>query len=282
MAHAITVGSEEHEELFCRFFTDTHLDYDPERIDWPELDEATLARLRALPFWNEAVSTEHDVARKVQALVPHESDPVLRDAIALQGFEEGRHAKLIRALTSHYQLPADPPAEAPLPADIEWAFIRTGYGECFDSFFAFGLIQIAKDSGFFPEPLIKLFEPIVQEEARHILFFVNWIAYRRAQQTLPHRPLDWSRCAMAMALQVWARVQTARGAATDDFMLKGHESISMDISPRGFLQLCLRENDRRLSPYDPRLLRPRFVPTVARTALVALSLPAKLTGKSDG
>ena len=32
----------------------------------------------------------------------------------------------------------------------------------------------------------------------------------------------------------------------------------------------MRENEKRLAPYDPRLLRPRFVPTVARAALAAL------------
>jgi hypothetical protein len=265
MPQRFTIGSEEHKERFCRFFTETHARYDPATIAWPDLDESTLTRLRALPFWDEAVSTEHDVARKVQALAPLEPDPMLRDAIALQGYEEARHAALVRTMTSHYELSAAPPKEPPLPANIEWAFIRTGYGECFDSFFAFGLIAMAKESGFFPAALIELFEPIVQEEARHILFFVNWIAYRRARQIVPERAVDWSRCAMAMALQVWARVQTARGASTDDFMLKSHESIEVNITPRRFLELCLRENDRRLSPYDPSLLRPRFVPTVAKT-----------------
>lgn len=270
MARALRIGSDEHKEAFCRSFLDTHTVYDPATMQWPELDEQTLARLRALPFWDEAVSTERDVARKVQALAPREADPLIREAIALQGYEEGRHATLVRTMTSHYAFPIKAPVDDPLPSNIDWAFVRTGYGECFDSFFAFGLIQIAKESGFFPPSLIALFEPIVQEEARHILFFVNWIAYRRAHQGLAQRPLDWARCAFALVLQVWARVQTARGAATDDFMLKGHESISVDIRPRSFLELCLSENERRLRPYDPRLLRPRFVPTIARTALKVL------------
>ncbi len=120
-----------------------------------------------------------------------------------------------------------------------------------------------------------MFEPVVQEEGRHILFFVTWIAYCRARQTLPQRVVHTGRCALAMTLQVWTRVKTAVAAVRggdggpdndedDDFMLGVKDSLEVVSSPRQFLQVCLRENDRRLAPYDPRLLRPTFVPKIAR------------------
>ena len=46
--------------------------------------------------------------------------------------------------------------------------------------------------------------------------------------------------------------------------MRGHESIDASISPRGFLDLCLRENSVRLGRYDSRLLRPVLVPAIAR------------------
>ena len=45
---------------------------------------------------------------------------------------------------------------------------------------------------------------------------------------------------------------------------KGHESMDIEISPRGFMDLCVAENDRRLAGYDSRLLRPRLVPGLVR------------------
>jgi hypothetical protein len=33
------------------------------------------------------------------------------------------------------------------------------------------------------------------------------------------------------------------------------------------IELCLKENDNRMSGYDPRLLRPTVVPALARFAL---------------
>jgi len=266
MPAKIKIGSQEHLELFCRSFIDTHDPYDIEKIEWPELDRDTHGRLAALPFWNEAVSTEGNVALKVQALVPLISDPLLREAIALQGFEEGRHSALLGKMTSHYGIEVPPFVRDPL-SDAEWDFIRTGYGECFDSFFAFGLFSLAGESGFFPPALLRLFEPIIQEEARHILFFVNWIAYRRVRHPLFQRPHDLWQTTLALALQVWARIQTARGAQTDDFLLQSTESVKLDITFRGFLERCLQENDRRLRLYDQRLLRPRLVPGIAGAIL---------------
>ena len=271
----IAIGSEEHKELFCRTFMQTHDPYDPAAIDWPAVDDATLARLRKMPFWHEAISTEADVARKVQALAPQERDPLLRQAIELNGYEEGRHSALLEHMLTHYDIPRPPTRAEPLSGNALWDFMRVGYGECFDSFFAFGLYRLAGDSGFFPLALLHTVEPIVREEARHILFFVNWVAYCRAHERGIGKLSHMARCAAAMTAQVWGRVKTAIAAARgggdggasedNDFMLGVKDSLDVVSSPRQFLTVCLRENEARMAPYDPRLLRPTFVPRLART-----------------
>lgn len=264
MARSIVVGSQEHKELFCHFFTATHLTFDPARMEWPVLDQESLARLRGLPMWTEAIETERMATCTIQAWVPYESDPLIRDAVALQGQEEARHAALIQALTTQYGMPVPAPKTLPPPANPEWAFRRLGYSECFDAFFTFALFAIARDSGFFSKALVEAFEPVMQEEARHILFFVNWEAYRQAQQPAWQRPMALWRGTLGRTMQVWHRLQgalQARGA--QDFTMKGHQAIRMDITPRAFLELCLAENAQRLERYDARLLRPRLVPSIA-------------------
>src|SRR5215510_6057965 len=197
----LAVGSEAHKELFCREFIATHLAYDVDTLLWPVLDTASLARLQALPFWREAVSTERATAAKVQAQAYLESDPLLREAVALQGYEEERHSTLLESLLAHYDIHVALQPPPPLSLDVEWAFLRTEYGECFDSFFAFGLFAIAKDSGFFPAELVEMFDPIMQEEARHILFFVNWLAYRRVHLPWWRKPVHLGRCLLGMTVQ---------------------------------------------------------------------------------
>jgi hypothetical protein len=65
---------------------DTHDLYDPDRIARPTLDEGTLARLMALPFWDDAVTTEDGATRDLNALAGAETDPLVRQAVEMQAF----------------------------------------------------------------------------------------------------------------------------------------------------------------------------------------------------
>src|SRR5690348_6529267 len=271
-SETLAVGSAEHRHLLGQFFLNTHVEYVPEQMPWPPLAEEELARLRALPFWQEAVSTENVTSNTVAAAAVLEADPLVRKAIALQGFEEMRHARLLLALTTHYRIPVEEPPRF-TPRSLESDFLFAGFGECFDSFFAFGLFALARESGFFPPALVKVFEPVLQEEARHILFFVNWVKYRRSQLPWWRRPAFRLRCAWIILKQVASRVKTARSmgkpqsveaAPSENFTLTAHQDLGTEVTLHRLLQLCLTENERRMAEYDARLRRPRLVPGIAR------------------
>ncbi|MGB6738996.1 MAG: hypothetical protein WBE59_00935, partial [Candidatus Cybelea sp.] len=40
-----------------------------------------------------------------------------------------------------------------------------------------------------------------------------------------------------------------------------------NLTPASFLRACIEENDRYMSAFDPRLLRPRMIPLLGRLAL---------------
>jgi hypothetical protein len=289
MSNGLILGSEEHKNLLCRTFIDTHDPFKPAEIRWPDLDAGGLERLKAMPVWNEATRTEAATAVKVQSLGDTEKDPLLAEAISLQGYEEGRHAEVLMLLTKHYGIPVAPFPPAEVPKDPTRAFLRTGYGECLDSFFAFGLFRLGVRAELFPKALTDVFELIMQEEARHILFIVNWAAYLRARRPAALRPafdawrawnitaqaLDRLKGALAMAGGDGKKAEgkpdaaTGRDASQVGFTLKSH-SIFGDFSLRAFLETCLEENDMRLARYDPRLLRPMLVPSVVKTLVRVL------------
>jgi len=266
---ALNLGSAEHKALFCREFVDTFTEYEVRDLQWPVLTKDDLHRLRALPFWGEAVSSERTASARVRAMADVERDPELREAIALQGYEEGRHAALLETMLAHYGIPV-PDGAGERPRDAEWGFLRMGYGECFDSFFAFGLFRLAADSGIFPAPLVARFDGVMQEEARHILFFTNWVAYRRLHLPFHRKARFLVRRGLGISLQALGRVKTAlqlRDADEgDDFTMQVPDTIG-EVTLRTLADTCLRENDRRLAGYDARLLRPRLVPRLVRQAL---------------
>jgi len=263
----INIGSEEHKQLFCQMFLDTFDPYKPAVIDWPKLDDDALARLTSLPFWHLAVTTEGYAAAHMNAVAEDSEDQLIKEAIALNAFEEQRHKHVLEHMIRFYGIEIGEEPQYPCPKNTEWAYLRTGYGECFDSFFAFGLFKLAKDSGFFPMELVEVFEPIIQEEARHIMYFVNWQAYMRVQKPLLPSLRFTAQSFYAVMQRAFNRLQMARGGDNKSSMtIDGRKDLNIKITPRGFMETCLQENERRMSGYDQRLLRPQFVPRLVQAA----------------
>ena len=101
------------------------------------------------------------------------------------------------------------------PRDTEWEYLVTGFSECIDSFFAFGLFELAKRSSFFSPELVDTFEPIIQEECRHILLFANWIAWRRGTMPWYRRPWFELRVGAVWVFLAGERIGLARGVDSD-------------------------------------------------------------------
>jgi hypothetical protein len=270
----VPLGSDAHKTLFCRTMLDTHDPYRPALIDWPVIDEETRQRIVSLPIWDIAVATEGRAGMNVKTYGQQIHDPLLRDAIDMNAYEESRHKIVLADMVTFYGIELQPEEEYKRPRDPEFAFMRTGFSECIDSFFGFGLFKIAKDTGFFPEELVETFEPVMREEGRHILFFVNWVAWHRRTMPLWRRPwFELKVWAVWIAL-IWERIDMAKGMGDDNtkaqennFTLNGSKELGVEIEFPELAAICLAENDRRLSVYDQRLIRPKFVPGAIRLVL---------------
>ena len=271
----LKIGSEEHKRVFCRMLLDTHDPYRPAVIPWPKLEEDAFNRLTGLPIWNIAVQIEGRASIAVRTYGESIADPLLREAVLMDGSEEARHKEVLSKMVAYYGIVLDPEPPYPAPADAEWAFMTTGYAECIDSFFAFGLFDVARRSGFFPEALVETFEPVIQEEARHILFFVNWLAWQRRQLSWPRRIWFNLRCVACFLGRIKGRMETARavkgtkGDKVNDknFTATTSKALAVNMKVPDLMRLCLSENDRRMAKYDPRLLRPVLVPSLVKLAL---------------
>ncbi|MCG5074218.1 ferritin-like domain-containing protein [Paraburkholderia tagetis] len=269
----IRMGSDEHRKMFCRMLLDTHDPYRPAVLDWPKLEPDALRRLTSLPIWDIAVQTEGRASIRVKTYAATLADPLLRTAIDMDGEEEARHKVVLSHLVEAYGIALAPEPTYPSPKDPEWAWMFTGYSECIDSFFAFGLFRSAQRSGFFPAELVETFEPVIQEEARHILFFANWVAWYRRNLPWWRRPWHSLRVAGIWIKLVWDRVAIARGidaegvAHDSNFLPANRDVLGDSLKPCEMIELCLHEDQQRMRGYDSRLLRPTLVPALARIAL---------------
>lgn len=273
----IAVGSEDHKRLFCRTLVSTFNPYRPAVLDWPKLEPKTQEIITSLPIWDIAVQTENRAGLFVASYGEIISDPILKQAVELNAFEERRHRFVLSNLVQAYGIKlASEPAYLK-PNDPEWAFVRVGYSECIDSFFAFGLFEAARRTGLFPTELVDTFEPVVHEEGRHILFFVNWIAWHRRNMAWWRRPWFELKVLAIWTCLIWERIGIAsnmdHGVQDSNFTVSGADQLGVELSPAELMDICLSENTRRLSAYDSRLLRPRFVPAMVR--LVQWVLPRK-------
>ena len=271
------IGSDEHKERFCRDFIASHCCFDPATLTWPDLDGMALERLRAIPFWEEVLYTERRAGAIVDAYARTIADPMVRDAVALQGFEEARHAELLREMIRRYRIAADErPLEVPLSPDLRRAFADFGYGECLDSFLGFGVFKIARRSGFLPEPLFEIFDMLMREETRHIVFFINWMAWQQASRGGLAGWLRGVTAARYYGRAIGRLLGTVRQGrrANDgrDFSATQASVFLEGFTLRNFVEECRAEHARRMRDFDPDLLRPCFLPKLAAIALAGLRL----------
>jgi hypothetical protein len=276
------IGSIEHRDLFCKTFLESHKPYEPETLPWPVLEPKYLDLLRAFPFWSFARSMEQEADRMIATYAKTLDDPVIREAVELQGYEEGRHGRLLNYMLEHFKIdvPAVPLSNLPVGRDD---FVVFGFSECTDSFVGFGGFALARAKQVFPKQLLDIFEQILFEEARHIVFFINWWRYEEARAGNTN-PL--SRTIKSLQYMVRATMHTAQGAQgaqvnTTAMDLTGGASqvILEGVTPKSFLEVALAEERMMMSRIDRRLLRPRIVPFLASLAVLGLRMlpPRKTT-----
>jgi hypothetical protein len=268
------IGSDEHKRRFCGEFIASHCRFDPAALAWPDLDEPALARLRSIPFWQEVLYTERRAGAIVAAYAATIADPLVREAVTLQGFEEARHAELLRLMIRRYGVTVEERQPDMPSGDLLRAFADFGYGECLDAFLGFGVFKIARRAGFLPEGMFEIFEKLIHEETRHIVFFINWMAWH---QVARGRGAPLLRA--ATAAHYYARaigrllgtVRRGRGANDGKDFSATQAGVFLDgFTFRGFVAECRAEHARRMTDFDPELLQPHFLPRIAGIALAGL------------
>jgi hypothetical protein len=224
--------------------------------------------------------TERRAGAIVRAFATTLTDPLVREAVDLQGVEEERHAQLLEVMIRRYGISVERRELDPIGDDLYTAFADFGYGECLDSFLGFGAFKIARQSEFLPDGLFQIFDTLMLEETRHIVFFINWMAW---QESAKGRGAGWWRALVSARYYgraIRRMIGTIRRGQKEndgkDFAAT-QASVFLDgFTFRRFVEECYAENARRMADFHGDLLRPRFLPSLAGAALSGLRLmPAR-------
>ncbi len=114
---------------------------------------------------------------------------------------------------------------------------------------------------------------MIQEEGRHILFFMNWVRWHKRTMPLWRRPWFALKTLAVWAFLIRERIGLARDVSAGEqedanFTVQGASAVGGAVNTAELMRICLAENDRRLSGYDARLRRPNTVPRLVRLALL--------------
>ena len=218
-----------------------------------------LQRITSLPIWDVAVHTESRARLRFAVYANAVDDPQVQAAVMLNAWEESRHKEVLAKLVEAYGIPlaSEPPFQQ--PRDPEWAYLITGYCECIDSFFAFGLFELARRSGFFPPNWWRHSSPSSRRNAATSCCLPIWwrgtaqicrggdastssFASRRFGPSLPGSALCWR--------AAWTR-KGDKARLDSSFTASTAGAVSpVEIDFRDLMTICLQENDRRFAGYD--------------------------------
>jgi hypothetical protein len=260
----IKIGSYDSKKQFCRRFTEGY-GLESNLISWPKVDSSTLERLQRIPLWSRVLQSKRDAAQIINAFADTLSDSMIKEAVALQGQHEQRHYEALESFVQTYDIAASIPQAAAIPKNLEAAFIDLGFHKCLDALLGFGFYGLANETRAFPEDLLQQFDRLLNEEARHIVLFINWFAYSQTKQSKSWNELRGTNAIWKQRGEL-LKLLMAFGKDDDEenilFILFGGAHPEQLTAER-FLALCLSENKRRMSLPSTEGLQPQLAPTLA-------------------
>jgi hypothetical protein len=220
---------------------DTHNPYRPSIVDWPILDPEARDRLVSLPIWGVATQTEGNARLRVLSYADTIEDPLLREAIEIDGFEETRHKQVQSHIVQAYGIPwrrnrhtcvRDIPNGRSCSPVFASASTPSSPSAC---------LRWPSDRDFFR--LASSTPSNLWCRKRADIFSFLSIGLPRIGATC------------------------RRGDAFSSCVFTGGKAVGgVEMSAAVLIGVCLSEHERRFAGYDARLLRPNVMPYLMRFA----------------
>jgi hypothetical protein len=196
------------------------------------------------------------------------SEPDVRDALALNAWEENRHKEVLSRMVAHSASRLRAKHRMSIPAmrnGLTWSQVTASVSAAF-------LLSARSRSA---AARLSWSGPSSRSRKRNaaISCSLQGAAWHRAKLSWWRRIRFELKVAGMWAFLIWERMNFARtldaegneNKQDNNFTVNGTRSLSsVHIGVRERMTLCLSENERRFSGYDRRLLRPETTPKLVR------------------
>jgi hypothetical protein len=261
------LGSYEHRQLFCQALTDHHIKYDLDQVLWPQLADRDLQRLREIPFWSSVLQQKRQMALIASAVAAQTKPTRLKGATLLLAQEANRQVQLIEQMMAFYQIPKLNVPARPLPGDLIPVLMDLAFDQYLDAFVLWGWFALAQEQQYLPEALLEVWELILDEDARHSVFFANWRAgegfsignsWRRLRSLWQHS-VQFLGLFDRFGRQIEDATLPKTASTTDIFMGQ--------LTAEQLLTYCLAAHEQRLAGVKPPLVKPKLAPELTQLLL---------------
>jgi hypothetical protein len=249
-------GTNDHRKRVCRTFLESHNPWNAEQFSWPLLDITSQECLRYIPGWTDLFQKKQQLSRVVAAYATTANNALIRDAMALLGQEYQRQTSVLKKFIAAYDIPRTATTTRSANPEPETDFIQGMQRECLDSFWRFGWFGLVQHHHALPTELLDPFDRLLQEEARQLIFFVDWLSYYRARQRkrnvdLGGLPMLWrDRNKILKFISAFGLKEDVAPSPLSPFLEKS--------TAEEFLNLCLSENQRRMAGVEAAVPQPKL------------------------
>jgi hypothetical protein len=261
---SLQVGSYQHQKIFCQLLTENS---DFASLNVPSLDELTQKRLGELQFWPVLYGQLQRSSAIAQLFCQSIKGTLIREAIAHLAQEKKAIAEAIRTLCRENQLSDFSFDETEISTAGESDFKAISHQDNMGLFWLSGLYALAIQEQYLQADVLNVFDQLLTIQARHSLFFINWLAFESQVKQKPEFELLGLRSFFPMT-EMWVATFTKLNRSDYDDTLPINPTESDYFlgkwSYSEFVQACAFNYQGRFMGSDVRLIQPKALLQAAK------------------
>ena len=224
-------------------------------------------RLRELEFWSWGYAQLHQSGKLAQVFAEGIRGTLLQEAIAQLGNNNLTLAQAVKTLCKKNRFGNITVQSSVATAASEAAFKQSSHQNHMMFFFSCGLYEFALRENYLQSDLMACWNQMLDLQASHILFFVNWLAFESHVRQKPEYELSGLWSLFELRSQWFSILKKLNRSEYDDNLPNNPKNIDYFLGKHNlseFLDVCEQGYCSRFESFDEQLIRPRILIQTSR------------------